>query len=174
METLIYEVKCYGGGDRLPQEAEALFAKELEYSRRPLPEDRADGGQWRFACVCAVTPEGRILGGVHLDIGPINFGPLAKERLAFIEAMIVRPEHRRRGVGTRVMQEAISVARQAGCLHVQGNVSWDNPAGIALYRKCGFALTDITDTGGECFVVKPLQSGYACPQAGCLQNGSQE
>jgi len=153
-----YDVRCYGNAARLPEEAEALFAEELGYSREPLPEDRADRDGWRFACVCAVTAEGRVLGGVHLDIGPINFGPLAQEKLAFVEAVLVRPEYRRRGVGTRVMREAISVARDAGCLHMRCSVKWDNPAGIALYRKCGFALTDITDTaGGEYFVVKPLQ-----------------
>jgi len=152
------DIRSYGSGDRLPDEAEALFAKELEYSRNPLLEDRPDRDRWRFACVCAVTPKGHVLGGVHLDIGPINFGPLADEKLAFVEGVFVRPEYRRHGVGTRTMQEAISVAREAGCLHMRSNVKWDNPAGIALYRKCGFALTDITDEeGGEYFVVRPLQ-----------------
>ena len=158
LEIPSYDVRSYGNGDRLPDEAEDLFAKELEYSREPLPEDRTDRDCWRFACVCAVTPEGHVLGGVHLDMGPINFGPLAKEKLAFVEALFVRPEYRRRGVATRTMREAISVARDAGCLHMRCNVEWDNPAGIALYRKCGFALTDITEEGGsEYFVVRPLQ-----------------
>ena len=153
-----YDVRCYGNGDSLPDEAEELFARELEYSREPLPQDRADSGCWRFACVCAVTGEGRVLGGVHLDVGPINFGPLAQEKLAFVEAVFVHPQYRRGGVATRIMTEAISVARNAGCLHMRCNVKWDNPAGIALYRKCGFALTDISDEGGgEYFVTKPLQ-----------------
>ena len=158
MEIPSYDVRSYGNDDRLPDEAESLFAKELEYSRKPLPADRADREPWRLACVCAVTPEGHVLGGVHLDIGPINFGPLAKEKLAFVEGVLVRPEYRQCGVGARIMQQAISVAREAGCLHMRCNVKWDNPAGIALYRKCGFALTDITDEeGDEYFVVKPLQ-----------------
>ena len=38
------------------------------------------------------------------------------------------------------------------------NVRWDNPAGIALYRKCGSAVVDISDSdeGGSYFCVKPL------------------
>jgi ribosomal protein S18 acetylase RimI-like enzyme len=139
------------------EEAESLFAKELEDSRKPLPADRAVYGDWRFAYVCAVTPERHVLGGVHLDIGPINFGPLAKEKLAFIEGVLVLPQYRRRGVGTTIMKKAVDVARNVACLHMRCNVRWDNLAGIALYRKCGFALTDITDEeGGEYFVVKPL------------------
>ena len=159
MEIPDYEIRCYGNNDRLPDEAESLFAKELADSREPLPEDRADRDCWRFACVCAVTADGHVLGGVHLDIGPINFAPLAKEKLAYVEAVLVRPEHRRGGVGTRIMRQAMSVARDAGCLHMQCNVKWDNPAGIALYRKCGFALTDVSEAdGGEYFVIKPLQA----------------
>jgi len=158
MDVPDYEVRSYRNDDRLPDEAEDLFAKELKHSRGIIPECRADRDRWRFACVCAVTAEGHVLGGVHLDIGPITFGPLGKEKLAFIEGVFVRPEYRRRGVGTRVMQEAIRVARDAGCLHVRCNVKWDNPAAIALYRKCGFALTDIGDEDSdEYFVVKPLQ-----------------
>ena len=159
MEIPDYEVQSYGNDDSLPAEAEAMFATELEYSRKLLPEHRADRECWRFACVCAVTPKGHVLGGVHLDIGPLGSGPLAEEKLAFVEGVFVRPEYHRRGVGTRVMREAISVARGAGCLHLRCNVKWDNPAGIALYRKCGFALTDVSEAdGGEYFVIKPLQA----------------
>ena len=158
MEIPAYEIQSYGNADSLPSEAEELFARELDYSRELLPESRPDCDSWRFTSVCAVTPEGHVLGGVYLDIGPIGSGPLAEEKLAFVEGVFVRLEYRRHGVGTQVMQEAISVARGAGCLHMRCNVKWDNPAAIALYRKCGFALTDITDEDGEeYFVVKPLQ-----------------
>ena len=38
------------------------------------------------------------------------------------------------------------------------NASWNAPAEIALYKKCGFALADINepDQGSEYFVVRPL------------------
>jgi len=158
MKTLPkYEIQAYSNDDCLAVEAETLFARELEDSRKPLPSNRSDCGAWQFACVCAVTPEGHVLGGIHLDIGPINFGPLAKEKLAFIEGVLVRPQYRRSGLATVIMEKAMDIARNAGCLHMRCNVRWDNLAGIALYRKCGFALTDITDEeGGEYFVVKPL------------------
>ncbi len=154
-----YSVTSYGNDDRLPDEAEAMFREELAYSREPLPRERPDCGLWRFACVCAVAADEHVLGGVHLDIGPINSGPLAEEKLAFVEGVFVRPENRRCGVGTRAMHGAMSVAREAGCLYMQCSVEWANAAAIALYRKCGFALVDITDEeGGEYFVVKPLQA----------------
>ena len=153
-----YTVQSFSDGDALPAEAEELFREELAYSRKALPEDRADRGQWRFACICAVTGSGGVLGGVHLDIGPINFGPLAAEKLAFLEQVFVRPEYRRHGIAAALMQEAFAIARGAGCLHILGHVSWDNPAAIALYRTCGFALADISDAddGGGYFILKPL------------------
>lgn len=143
----------------MPDEAEELFRAELKCSRKPLQKDRDDRKQWRFACVCAVTRAGHVLGGVYLDIGPINFGPLAKEKLAFVERIFVRPDYRRHGIGARLLHRGITVAREAGCLHIQCNVGWDNPTGLALFRKCGFALVDIAEDGGEYFAVKPLQKG---------------
>jgi GNAT superfamily N-acetyltransferase len=153
-----YTIQCFGNADALPAEAEEMFRDELAYSREPLPEDRADRGKWQFACICAVTGSGHVLGGVHLDMGPMNFGPLANENLAFLEEVFVRPEYRNNGIATALMQEASAIAKGAGCSHIRGSVDWGNPAAIALYRRCGFALTDISDSGqsGEYFIVKPL------------------
>ena len=38
---------------------------------------------------------------------------------AFIEAVVVRPDHRRRGVARQLLDRALAEARQAGCLKVQ-------------------------------------------------------
>ena len=140
-----YTIQSFGDNDSLPAEADELFSQELADSREALPKDRADRAQWRFACICAFTSSGGLLGGVHLDIGPINFGPLAHEKLAFLERVFVRPEYRQNGIATALMQEASAFAKTAGCLHIRGNVKWDNPAAIALYRKSGFALADVSD-----------------------------
>lgn len=66
-----YEIKVFAHNDLLPVEAEEMFARQLADSRKALPPDRADRHQWQFALTCAVTPDGHVLGGVHLDIGPI-------------------------------------------------------------------------------------------------------
>ena len=110
-----YDIQVYGNDDELPGEAEELFRKELADSRKPLPEDRPDREQWRFRSLCAITDSERVLGCVHLDLGPRNFGPLAADRIAFVEHGFVRAEHRRLGLGTRLLQKAIEVAREEGC-----------------------------------------------------------
>lgn len=158
-----YRIRVYGNDDQLPSEAEQLFADELAGSRKPLPLDRADRHQWRFARVCAVTDKDRVLGGAHMDMGPVNFGPLGQDKLAYLERVLVRPEHRRQGIATAVLRKLIQVAKEKGCHYIRCNAKWDNPAELALYKKCGFALTDVNEDDGHqrYFTVKPLQ-GYGC------------
>lgn len=158
-----YKIEFYSNDDQLPAEAEEFLATQLADSREPLPEDRPDRDQWRFACICAVTDHGHVLGGVHLDMGPVNFGPLANDKLAYLEHLLVRPQYRRQGIATKLLRRAVAVTKAAGCQYIRCNTSWDNPPAIALFKKCGFALTDVDepDQGGQYFTVKPLQ-GYGC------------
>ena len=137
-----YSLRTFGPADSLPAEAEELFAKQLADSRRQPPRD--EHGQWTFALTCAVTPDGHVLGGVHLDVGPIGgAGPLAKGRLAYLERTLVHPEHRRQGLATAILRQAILTASELGCLYIRCSNNWDNPAETALFLRCGFALVDI-------------------------------
>jgi GNAT superfamily N-acetyltransferase len=162
MQTLPdYEIHVYGDGHELPAEAEELFRRQLDDFRRAHTQDRGDGGSWRFALVCAVTPGAHVLGGVYLDIGPIGgSGPLATERLAYLERTLVRPEYRRQGLATRLMREAIEVVRRAGCLYIRCSNNWDNEAERRLLLRCGFALIDLDGEANEepCYLaVRPVQ-----------------
>ena len=137
-----YAIQTFGPLNRLPPEAEELFAPQLACSRRQIPS--AKNGPWVFILTCAVTPEGHVFGGVHLDLGPIGgTGPLAKKRLAYLERTLVRPEYRRQGLATQLLRQAIRAATDAGCLYIRCSANWDNPAETALFLKCGFALVDI-------------------------------
>jgi RimJ/RimL family protein N-acetyltransferase len=156
-----YKIEVYGNDDVLPEQAESLFAKELADSREPLPADRPDRDQWRFACICAVTQSAEVLGGAHMDMGPVNFGPLSEDKLAYLEQLIVREEYRQQGLGTELLKRLVEVAKDEGCQYIRYNVHWDNPAAIAVAKKCGFALTDVEEEGGRYFTVKPLQ-GHGC------------
>ena len=145
-----YDVKVYSNDDELPKEAEELFAQQLAYSRKLLPSDRSDKDAWRFALTCAVTRDGRVLGGVHLDIGPVSgTGPIADKKLAYLERTLVRPEYRRRGIATVLLRRSIQAAAEAGCEYIRCSNNWDNPAETALFRKCGFALIDLNGEEDE-------------------------
>ena len=151
-----HDIAVYAAGDSPPEEVEFVFRHELADSRKVIAGSEPGATPWQFACVCAVTPAGHLLGGVHFDMGPINSGPLANEPVGVLEQVYVRPEYRRRGVATAMLGRAAQVAREAGCSHMRCNANWNNPAEIALYRKCGFALTDISADGGEYFAVRAL------------------
>ena len=152
-----YRIRTFGPADELPPEAKELFAKQLADSRA-IPAERRD--QWRFALTCAVTPDGHVLGGVHLDIGPIGGeGPLADALLAYLERTLVRPEYRRHGLATALLNAALAHAAAAGCEYVRCHNNWDNPAETALFRRCGFALVDLdgeSDDEPAYFAVRPL------------------
>jgi lipoate-protein ligase A len=157
-----YEIRVYGNRDELPAEAEELFARQLADSRRPLPSERPDRDRWRFALTCAVAGRGHVLGGVYLDIGPINgAGPLAQQRLAYLERTLVRREYRRQGLATELLRRSITVASEAGCEYIRCSNNWDNPPETALLRKCGFALVDLNgeEDDGPCYLaVRPLRN----------------
>jgi ribosomal protein S18 acetylase RimI-like enzyme len=54
-------------------------------------------------------------------------------------AMLVDQAWRGRGVGSALMRAAIALARELGLHKLSLEVFAHNEAGIALYRKCGFA-----------------------------------
>ncbi len=157
----VHRIASYGDGDELPAEAEELFRDCLAYSRRQSGEKPPEGKAWRFALTCAVTDVGHILGGVHLDIGPIGgAGPLAGEKLAYLERTLVRPEYRQQGLATALLRKAVDLAATAGCQYIRCSSNWDNVAETALLRKCGFALVDIDGGDDEepCYLaIRPLQ-----------------
>jgi GNAT superfamily N-acetyltransferase len=157
-----YEIRVYGNQDELSAEAEELFARQLADSRQLLPAERPDRDQWRFALTCAVAAGGHVLGGVYLDIGPINgAGPIGQERLAYLERTLVRPEYRRQGLATELLRRSIKVASEAGCEYIRCSNNWDNAPETALLRKCGFALVDLNGEEDDepCYLaVRPLRN----------------
>jgi ribosomal protein S18 acetylase RimI-like enzyme len=157
-----YQIKTYGNSDVLPAGAEDLFARQLAESRQTLPAHRPDRDRWRFVLVCAVTPAEEVLGGVFLDIGPINgAGPLANCPLAYLECLLVRPQCRQHGLGTELLRRAIQEASHRGCEYIRCSNDWSNAAETALLRKCGFALVDLNaaDDQEPCYLaVRPLHN----------------
>ena len=62
------------------------------------------------------------------------------ERGAFIRDFYIRPDVRRRGVGTAVVQAIRAVAEGEGWVRIDLNVRADNPSGLAFWRSQGFNL----------------------------------
>ncbi len=158
-----YEILVYEDGGTLPAEAKELFAPQLAHSRKIMRSDAPDRAAWRYVLVAAVAAGDHVLGGVHLNLGPIGgAGPLAGEKLAYVERTLVRPEYRRCGVATRLMQRAVEFATATGCLLMRLSNNWDNEAERRLLLNCGFALVDLDGEHDPepCYLaVRPLPRG---------------
>jgi RimJ/RimL family protein N-acetyltransferase len=73
--------------------------------------------------------EGEIIGSISVFEGPAGVGEIG---------MMVARAWRRRGVGMRLMEEAIDYARSQGMHKLSLGVWPHNEAAIGLYRKLGF------------------------------------
>ena len=59
---------------------------------------------------------------------------------AQITNLAVHPGARRQGMGNRLLEHLLSLARSETCRHATLEVRSHNEAALALYRKAGFAL----------------------------------
>jgi [ribosomal protein S18]-alanine N-acetyltransferase len=63
---------------------------------------------------------------------------LRQERSALLTDLVVSGEHRRRGVGTLLVDDARRIARAAGLARLGLEVRADNAAACGLYERLGF------------------------------------
>ena len=63
--------------------------------------------------------------------------PLTGVACALVDDIIVRPEHRGRGLAPRLQEFACARLRAAGLRWVAGNIDLDNPASMRQAQKAG-------------------------------------
>jgi putative acetyltransferase len=73
---------------------------------------------------------GAIIGTIHVEAGRFGAGDVG---------MLVDADWRGRGVGTALLEAAITRSRELGLHKLCLEVFATNAAAIALYRRCGFA-----------------------------------
>jgi len=115
-----------------------LFTQEAELQPDPDKQRRAleiilrkDSG----ARIYVVRDAGTILAmaALHFTTSTAEGG-----KVAWFEDCIVRPEHRRKGIGKALLEFVIAQARAEGALRVMLLTDGDNASAQALYRKSGF------------------------------------
>jgi ribosomal protein S18 acetylase RimI-like enzyme len=96
----------------------------------PVDVDQRAAVFARSADSSVVAVAGRqIIGMLHVEVSRHGFGEIG---------MLVDRDWRGRGVGSALMQAAVSRARQQGLHKLSLEVFAHNAGAIALYRKCGF------------------------------------
>ena len=70
------------------------------------------------------------------------------EPTAYIHALCVHPDHRRKGLATRLCQHFIAEAKAHGCKHLKSSTSPGNSTSIAFHKSLGMELTGDTEKDG--------------------------
>lgn len=76
--------------------------------------------------------------------------------IAYISNVSVAPDHARRGIASRLLGQALDLARAAGMRHAALRVHGANVAALALYRRHGF--TPIDRAGADLQMQRALTS----------------
>ena len=134
------EIRLAGPED-IPQLAALLaqlFAQEAEFT--PAPQRQIEG----LSRIVGDAAVGRILVAVNAGkaAGMVNLlytvSTALGGRVAILEDMIVDRDARGRGLGSRLMTEAISTCETDGCLRITLLTDGDNTAAQQFYRRFGF------------------------------------
>jgi GNAT superfamily N-acetyltransferase len=116
-----------------------LFTQEAELNPDPEKQRRA------LEIMLAEPARARIYvardGDAVVAMAALHFTTSTAEggKVAWFEDCIVRPEHRRKGIGKDLLEFVIAQARAEGALRVMLLTDGDNERAQALYRKAGFA-----------------------------------
>jgi ribosomal protein S18 acetylase RimI-like enzyme len=125
----------------LPQLVELLgilFTQEAELSPGPEKQRRA------LEMILADPSRARIYvareGDRVIAMAALHFTTSTAEggKVAGLEDCIVHPEHRRKGVGEKLLGYVLEQAKAEGALRVMLLTDGDNVTAQALYRKLGF------------------------------------
>lgn len=132
--------------DDLPQLAgllTILFTHEVELAPNPAKQEKA------LRLILGQPEQGRIYcareGSVVLGMVSLLFTVSTAEggRSAWLEDMVVHPDHRNRGVGERLIQYALQDGQKLGCTRVTLLTDGVNTAARRFYERMGFQLSEM-------------------------------
>ncbi len=115
-----------------------LFSQEAEFQ----PDENAQYrglvsiiNQPELGVIIVARKGGEVLGMVSLLY---TISTALGSRVAILEDMVVSPNARGSGVGTKLLQYAIQFARLKGCQRITLLTDADNTSAHSLYQKQGF------------------------------------
>ena len=115
-----------------------LFSQEREFS--PDPEKQRDA----LEAILADRSRGRIFvareGSELVGMASLLYTVSTAEggKAALFEDLIVDPKHRRKGIGSKLINYVIPQARAEGVLRITLLTDLENDTALGLYRKLGF------------------------------------
>ena len=115
-----------------------LFTQEAEF--RPDPERQAAGlrriiDHPEVGSILVLRRDGEAIGMVNLLF---TVSTALGAPVALLEDMVIHPDHRGDGHGSRLVQAAVERAEAAGCARITLLTDHDNEAAQRFYRRHGF------------------------------------
>lgn len=123
LQTLHQALRTHHGADPHAQQFIEFITQRLD-----------DEGMLLILALADSTPVGY---GLAFDVPEHPFMPDWK-RAGYITQLFVAPQHRRRGVGQRLLHFIVEWLASRGVTNVLLNVSVNNPGGEQFWRKQGF------------------------------------
>lgn len=145
---MAFAVRRLGAGDESLLAEIAEEAPDFDLAGRTLPEPRLSAGD---AAAYLADPgvlhwvaeeEGRVVGELLCHLLRL---PSGEGRELLLYSIGVRTGHRRRGVGTALVEEMLRWTKDSGVPEVW--VLADNPGAEAFYAACGFERGGENDQG---------------------------
>ncbi|MCC6709276.1 MAG: GNAT family N-acetyltransferase [Gammaproteobacteria bacterium] len=127
--------------DGLSELLSVLFSQELEFTPDSVAQRRGLMrilGDPSLGLILLAVSGTRVLAMVNLLF---TVSTALGERVALLEDMVVAPGARGAGLGSRLLDEAMSAARAAGCKRVTLLTDGDNQAAQRFYAMHGFSLS---------------------------------
>lgn len=120
-----------------------LFSQEAEFS--PDPEAQARGlalivGNPAAGAILVAREGDQVLGMVNLLF---TLSTALGAKVALLDDLVVSPERRGAGIGTRLLNRAIAFAREQGCRRITLNTDRSNLSARRLYEKHGFVTSSM-------------------------------
>lgn len=107
------------------------------------PEDRFLEAIEKKELFCA-WQDGRIVGYVSVHAAEFDNPGQTPHRELVMEELCVGAGFRRKGIGTRIVEETAALARAFGCTCLRLGAYVENEEGLAFYRKMGFQLRSVS------------------------------
>ncbi|MCF7966975.1 GNAT family N-acetyltransferase [Methylobacter sp. Wu8] len=120
---------------------ELLFTQEADF--KPDRDAQSRGlsriiGNPEVGLIVVVRQGGRVVGMANLLY---TVSTALGDRVALLEDMVVSPNARGSGIGSRLLEHAIQLARLNGCKRITLLTDRDNEAAQRFYQRRGFGLS---------------------------------
>ncbi len=110
-----------------------------DYSREELSREQEEmlAGSERNSVWVAASPGGEVIGFVEVAVRDWAEGCRTRP-VGYIEGWYVKPEHRRSGVGRRLIDAAERWARSRGCTEMGSDADLQNDVSHRAHRALGY------------------------------------